>query len=74
MKVRVGRHNEFVELGKYDDIITIIDDAGTEYLIEPNDPCFQGKGMKIYDNDGSILVKPSCSNLVQIFSSSKIQL
>lgn len=72
MKIRVGRSNEFIELGKYDDI-TIIDDAGTEYRIEANEPCYQGRGMKIYDNDGSILVKPSCSNLVQIFSSSTVK-
>ena len=73
MKVRVGRSKEFIELGKYDDI-TIIDDAGTEYRIEANDPCYQGKGLKVYDIDGSILVKPSTSNLVQIFSTSKIEL
>lgn len=69
MKVRIGRNNEFIEL----DNITIIDDAGTEYRIEDNDPCFQGRGIKVYDNDGSILVKPSCSNVVQIFSSSTVK-
>ncbi len=73
MKVRIGRDEKFIELGKYDDI-TIIDDAGTEYRIEANDPCYQGNGIKVYDIDGCILVKPSTSNLVQIFSTSKIEL
>lgn len=73
MKVRIGRDEKFIELGKYDDI-TIIDDAGTEYRIEANDPCYQSNGIKVYDIDGCILVKPSTSNLVQIFSTSKIEL
>lgn len=72
MKVRIGRRGDFIELGKYDDI-TIVDDAGTEYRVEANDPCYQGNGLKVYDNDGSVLVKPCTSNLIQIFSSSKIK-
>lgn len=73
MKIRIGRDGEFSELSKYD-TISIIDDNGNEYLIEANDPYYQGNGLKIYDNDGSLLIKPSSSNAIQIFSTSKIKI
>lgn len=73
MKIRIGRDGEFSELGSYDNI-TIIDDMNTEYRIEANDLYYQGNGLKIYDNDGSLLIKPSTSNVIHIFSTSKIKI
>ena len=73
MKIRIGRDGEFSELSKYD-TISIIDDTGNEYLIEANDPWYQGKGIKIYDINGDLLIKPSTSNVIHIFSTSKIKI